>query len=172
VFSGEKQVADYYCALINVLSEPAVRRKDMVLEFASSIPNFDFTDLDALPPNKTLIVPTLQMGFYGLRQDEAYLEQILRNVCGEVWISTPYLNFTRRMRALLLASRTDSLNIVTASPAANGFYNSKGKRFFISYLKVFREMSREAIHISQPSYYPTFHPLNISSMLDPLGRST
>jgi hypothetical protein len=124
IFTGEEEVASYYCELINLLSTPALIRKDLVKEFALSITKFDFSNLDKLPPNKTLIIPSLQMGFYGIRQDEGNIQQLLQNQ-GEVWISTPYLNFTRRMKRLL-ASRREAVNVMTASPPANGFYNSKG----------------------------------------------
>ncbi|BDA46159.1 probable CDP-diacylglycerol-glycerol-3-phosphate 3-phosphatidyltransferase [Coccomyxa sp. Obi] len=76
----------------------------------------------------TWIIPMVQLGSAGLRQDEALTTLFLRAAepGSSLAVSTAYLNLTRSYEAILAAKPQVHLRLLTASPAANGFYGAKG----------------------------------------------
>eukprot|EP01104_Vermistella_antarctica_P014136 TRINITY_DN4403_c0_g4_i1.p1 TRINITY_DN4403_c0_g4~~TRINITY_DN4403_c0_g4_i1.p1 ORF type:complete len:672 (-),score=126.31 TRINITY_DN4403_c0_g4_i1:196-2211(-) len=101
----------------------------------------------SLPPD-TWVFPTLQMGPSGVRQDERVVSFLMKwwrrgtgtasssNTNYHLYVSSPYFNIADGYtNGSLLASQSakaqenssgDTLDILTASPRANGFYGSKG----------------------------------------------
>jgi CDP-diacylglycerol--glycerol-3-phosphate 3-phosphatidyltransferase len=78
----------------------------------------------------TIIMPTLQMGPFGIRQDEQAISRILSWFAKSgrdsvAYITSGYFNFTPQYQALILKSESP-VKIITASPQANGFYESAG----------------------------------------------
>eukprot|EP00850_Spirogloea_muscicola_P023957 SM000412S15627 [mRNA] locus=s412:29500:30839:- [translate_table: standard] len=77
----------------------------------------------------TWAVPAVQMGTLGLRQDQDCTVELLRRVApsSHVLFSSAYFNLTADLEAALLGAATSStVDILTASPSANGFYGSRG----------------------------------------------
>lgn len=70
-----------------------------------------------------LIVPTIQMGLYGITQDQQFLEKIPSLNPSSITVSSPYLNFESKLLNILL---TTKLSVITSSPESNGFFNSSG----------------------------------------------
>lgn len=142
LFQREAQLADYYAQLLRVISSfpnDISQRRSLISQFDQSwkrnVDTVDFKNLlSTFPDNVTLAIPSLQMSVYGMHHDEQHLSEIFDSVSRilpprQIWISSPYLNFTNRLKTVLFKylQRDDaSLNILTASPSANGFYNSKG----------------------------------------------
>ena len=87
----------------------------------------------------TWIVPTVQAGPLHIRQDEEivchFLGKYLDNDCS-MFVSSPYLNFTENYQNLILSSKSKQVEIITASPKANGFYTAKDISRFIPHAYV------------------------------------
>ncbi|KAJ3087086.1 CDP-diacylglycerol--glycerol-3-phosphate 3-phosphatidyltransferase [Quaeritorhiza haematococci] len=97
----------------------------------------------------TVVVPTIQMGPFGIRDDEQILEAVLASTSPRpysnetssttdtsqrgvtrhggslVTLSSAYLNFPSRILDLIWKSAS-RFRVLTAAPQANGFFNSKG----------------------------------------------
>jgi CDP-diacylglycerol--glycerol-3-phosphate 3-phosphatidyltransferase len=78
----------------------------------------------------TWVLPTVQMGPLGVRQDELATLRFIRQLPGhsQVHLSSAYFNLAQPYeKALLEALREEvRVKIVTAAPSANGFYGSRG----------------------------------------------
>ncbi|RUP51789.1 hypothetical protein BC936DRAFT_145950 [Jimgerdemannia flammicorona] len=87
----------------------------------------------------TLVLPVIQMGPFGIRQDEAATMKILdiADVHGnrevihaeeKFWtivLTSGYFNFTNHYKSRVLKT-SSRFQLLTASPEANGFFNSQG----------------------------------------------
>lgn len=86
----------------------------------------------------TLVFPTFQAGFARVRQDEVltlgllrhisqYAQQVDNPMAGELWIATPYMNFSASYEhAFHQIPHNIKMTILTSSMESNGFYQSKG----------------------------------------------
>jgi hypothetical protein len=80
----------------------------------------------------TWLFPTFQAGFARLRQDETATLAFLRHAArrgGALRCSSPYLNLSRAYESALTSTRGNKLETVellTSSPEANGFFGSAG----------------------------------------------
>lgn len=110
----------------------------------------------------TLIFPTFQAGFARVRQDEVltlgflrylahYARQVDGPMAGELWIATPYMNFSASYEhAFHQIPHNIKMTILTSSMESNGFYQSKGISSNIphaySYLekKLWRKMQKSS----------------------------
>ena len=108
-----------------------INRNSKFIYSPRKLTNFDLED-----PNYVYIYPCLQMGKHGIDQDMkvskvifSNLPSIMENSSTSI-ICTSYLNLTSWFRNALLKARGD-WKILTSSPEANSFYNSKG---FSSYV--------------------------------------
>ncbi|KAI9319682.1 hypothetical protein BX666DRAFT_1915188 [Dichotomocladium elegans] len=75
----------------------------------------------------TAIFPVIQMGPLGIRQDEQ-ITMALLGLATKDWVihlTSGYFNFTDRYKAMILRAPAQ-FRFLTASPEANGFFNSKG----------------------------------------------
>lgn len=107
--------SDLFC------SELSDSVKDLTLPTASADHSVDAVD--------TWVFPTVQMGPLGIRQDEQALLWLLKQLPAgtDLHLSSPYFNLTPAYEdAILDAAREKSVQILTASPKANGFYGSSG----------------------------------------------
>ncbi|KAL1917877.1 uncharacterized protein VTP21DRAFT_3711 [Calcarisporiella thermophila] len=82
--------------------------------------------------NDTLVMPLIQMGPLGIRQDEVVtlrlLDIVQRNSIENPWsvaLTSGYFNFEKKYKERVLKMNS-SFRILTAAPEANGFFNSKG----------------------------------------------
>ena len=78
----------------------------------------------------TWLLPTVQAGFAGVRQEEALTLSILNQIGdhdGDLWITSPYMNFSESyVRAMARLPEEIRMTILTSSMEANGFFGSKG----------------------------------------------
>ena len=75
----------------------------------------------------TIVYPTLQFGFIGIRQDELVTTKLLESfpLGSYVCFTSGYFNITEAYASSILKSWAD-FDIVTASPNANGFLKASG----------------------------------------------
>ncbi|KAG2216276.1 hypothetical protein INT45_006190, partial [Circinella minor] len=77
----------------------------------------------------TVVLPVIQMGPFGIRQDEKTTLRLLEiaheNKDWTIDLTSGYFNFTDRYKAFMLRTQA-RFRFLTASPEANGFFNSKG----------------------------------------------
>ncbi|RCH85938.1 CDP-diacylglycerol--glycerol-3-phosphate 3-phosphatidyltransferase [Rhizopus azygosporus] len=83
----------------------------------------------------TAILPVIQMGPFCIRQDEKVTLELLNiaNQQQDKWtihLTSGYFNFTDKYKAVILKTRA-FFRFLTASPEANGFFNSKGVSKFL-----------------------------------------
>ncbi|EFO90784.1 CRE-PGS-1 protein [Caenorhabditis remanei] len=78
--------------------------------------------------SETWIYPVLQMGLLGIHQEFQLLNQIfaMKNSEMKMTMASGYFNFIRDYEDLILMEGDYRLDILTASPFANGFFESKG----------------------------------------------
>jgi CDP-diacylglycerol---glycerol-3-phosphate 3-phosphatidyltransferase len=80
----------------------------------------------------TWLFPTFQAGFANLRQDETATLALLRHAArhgGVLRCSSPYLNLSRSYENALTSVRgnkLETIELLTSSPEANGFFGSAG----------------------------------------------
>eukprot|EP01133_Synstelium_polycarpum_P000453 gene453-541_t len=79
------------------------------------------------PRDLSWIFPTIQMGPFSIRHDEVVTSHIFENIpaSSKLYITSPYFNLTSNYLELILQGRP-KLDIITCSPAANGFAGAKG----------------------------------------------
>lgn len=82
----------------------------------------------------TAVLPVIQMGPFNIRQDERLTLELL-NIAHveENWtidLTSGYFNFTDKYKAYILRTKA-RFQFLTASPEANGFFNSKGVSRFL-----------------------------------------
>eukprot|EP00042_Codosiga_hollandica_P051548 m.634636 g.634636 ORF g.634636 m.634636 type:complete len:487 (+) comp58303_c0_seq7:2-1462(+) len=77
----------------------------------------------------THLFPLVQMGLFGIRQDEAATTDFLQNIpeYSSLRIASGYFNLTNEYMNALIASQGSCL-VIAASPTANGFLGAKGPR--------------------------------------------
>lgn len=102
---------------------------EQLLEIAKELENNqeELQVLKKMETETTFIVPTLQMGALGIRQEELMLEWIFDLVGkqgGRGYLSSAYLNIPQRLCKLIQESRI-KLDLLTSSPEANGFYGAQ-----------------------------------------------
>ncbi|KAF8933261.1 hypothetical protein EDD21DRAFT_381307 [Dissophora ornata] len=82
----------------------------------------------------TTLYPLIQMGPFGLHQDERVTLSMLEHVLhadeqegpAKLFITSGYFNFEKRYSQTIINSKTAEVRLIAASPEANGFYNSAG----------------------------------------------
>ncbi|KAI7903160.1 uncharacterized protein BX663DRAFT_507666 [Cokeromyces recurvatus] len=96
----------------------------------------------------TAILPVIQMGPFRIRQDERMTLELL-NIAHQqpkpwtIHLTSGYFNFTEQYKSFILKTRA-CFRFLTASPEANGFFNSKGVSRFLppAYTFIEREFYR------------------------------
>ncbi|CAO4360947.1 unnamed protein product [Caenorhabditis nigoni] len=78
--------------------------------------------------SETWIYPILQMGLLGIHQEYNLLNKVfaMKDAQMKMTMASGYFNFIRDYEDLILNEGTYQLDILTASPFANGFFGSKG----------------------------------------------
>ncbi|KAG0001783.1 CDP-diacylglycerol--glycerol-3-phosphate 3-phosphatidyltransferase [Modicella reniformis] len=160
VFSN-KDITDYYCDLVSTVSSISYSLRDednnYVLDVASGLPDpvrdskqfrehatrtlcsflKKWSSVQQSPKDSTYdttLYPLVQMGPFGLRQDErvtlAMLEHILHDKeqdnPAKLFITSGYFNIEKRYGQTIINSTAADVCLIAASPEANGFYNSAG----------------------------------------------
>jgi CDP-diacylglycerol---glycerol-3-phosphate 3-phosphatidyltransferase len=82
----------------------------------------------AISDSDTWLYPSLQFGCAGFHQDAQQMDDVFRAFEPEshLTLTSPYLNLTPDFLRTVLANRSQSLTLLTASPRANGFFTAKG----------------------------------------------
>lgn len=94
------------------------------------------TKQDQIVPGKedTAVLPVIQMGPFHIRQDERLTLELLniahRQQSWTIHLTSGYFNFTEKYKLFILKTRA-RFRFLTASPEANGFFNSKGVSRFL-----------------------------------------
>ena len=85
------------------------------------------TETDELEGD-TFIIPTLQMFYYGVRQDEIFTSRFLESAPSnsDVFLATAYFNVTNQHWNEILTTKSKNFDVVMAHPMANGFYKAPG----------------------------------------------
>lgn len=82
----------------------------------------------------TAVLPVIQMGPFNIRQDERLTLQLLSIANQQkdwtIDLTSGYFNFTEKYKSFILKTRA-KFQFLTASPEANGFFNSKGVSRFL-----------------------------------------
>lgn len=83
----------------------------------------------------TAVLPVIQMGPFHIRQDEKLTLELLsianqNNNHWTIHLTSGYFNFTEKYKSFILKTRA-RFRFLTASPEANGFFNSKGVSRFL-----------------------------------------
>ena len=80
------------------------------------------------PQYDTLVIPTLQMFCYGVRQDEFFTSRFLESAPenSEIFLATAYFNITNQHWSEILRTKSKKFDVVMAHPLANGFYKAPG----------------------------------------------
>ncbi|CAO0799778.1 unnamed protein product [Mucor circinelloides] len=98
----------------------------------------------------TAVLPVIQMGPFHIRQDERLTLELL-NIANRqqdnpwtIHLTSGYFNFTEKYKAFILKTRA-RFRFLTASPEANGFFNSKGVSRFLppAYTFIERQFYRQ-----------------------------
>lgn len=89
----------------------------------------------AAEKSDTAILPVIQMGPFSIRQDEKTTLELLNiaNTQNNAWmidLTSGYFNFTEKYKSYILKTRA-KFQFLTASPEANGFFNSRGVSRFL-----------------------------------------
>jgi CDP-diacylglycerol--glycerol-3-phosphate 3-phosphatidyltransferase len=96
----------------------------------------------------TAVLPVIQMGPFHIRQDERLTLELLnianRQQSWTIHLTSGYFNFTERYKSFILKTQA-RFRFLTASPEANGFFNSKGVSRFLppAYTFIERQFYRQ-----------------------------
>lgn len=92
-------------------------------------------EVPASPKNETdtTVYPLVQMGPFGILQEHDVLKKILSSNISDfsVTMASGYFNCVDEYEELMLAKSSYPLKIITASPAANGFYGASGATGYV-----------------------------------------
>lgn len=115
----------------------------------------------------TWIFPTVQIGPSKIDYDRLITKEIFKNTPPDssLYLTSPYFNFTDEYQQLILENKANNIEIIVASPQANGFYTGKGLSGSIPWaynlvLKKFFEELNESHKIILKEYIKdnwTFH---------------
>ncbi|KAG0250156.1 CDP-diacylglycerol--glycerol-3-phosphate 3-phosphatidyltransferase [Mortierella polycephala] len=156
-----KDISEYYCDLVSTVSSISYSLQDQgntySLRMGSTVPDpvneskqFKLHAAKMMraflkrwstlrqPPKDasydTTLYPLIQMGPFGLRQDERQTLSVLDHVLHEndheepakLFITSGYFNFGKRYTEAIINTKTADVCLIAASPEANGFFNSAG----------------------------------------------
>lgn len=107
-----------------------------------------------LSASDTWLYPSLQLGCVDFHQDRRLLDALVGafEPNSHTTLTSPYLNIMPDFQRRLLADRTQSLSLLTASPRANGFFTAKGasRRVPAAYVLLERQFWDAAARASKP----------------------
>ena len=102
----------------------------LLQDFISNQPTLLSTD----EKDDTAVLPVIQMGPFNIRQDERLTLELLNIANKEkdwtIDLISGYFNFTDKYKTFILGTKA-KFQFLTASPEANGFFNSKGVSRFL-----------------------------------------
>ncbi|KAL2622531.1 hypothetical protein R1flu_002736 [Riccia fluitans] len=175
-FRDSPSLANHFCSLIDVVSSYSFtlasdkkllpkktfltsNREDFCAQMDSSLSSFSLPtgETDVCEGGKeldTLCFPTIQMGPLGIRQDEQCTTALLRGLPSgtHLQLASPYFNLTPEYEDVLLeVAERNIVDILTASPRANGFYGSAGVSGLIpkAYSLLEQNLYERAQHIAR-----------------------
>ncbi|KAI9338885.1 hypothetical protein BD770DRAFT_422442 [Pilaira anomala] len=132
LFNKQPELSSYYHNLLKLVSNCSYQ----LLESNKSneqpyqlVMNQGISD-----PVKETVLPVIQMGPFNIRQDEKLTLQLLQIADQQknwtIDLTSGYFNFTEKYKSYILNTRA-KFQFLTASPEANGFFNSKGVSRFL-----------------------------------------
>ncbi|CEF69300.1 CDP-diacylglycerol--glycerol-3-phosphate 3-phosphatidyltransferase, mitochondrial [Strongyloides ratti] len=77
---------------------------------------------------KTSIYPLFNMGTYGINDERNFLVNLFseKDLNSQLTIASGYFNLTEQYIDLITNNKNRLVNVITASPKANGFFNARG----------------------------------------------
>lgn len=187
-FPNCKNLASYLCSLINTVAlhsynldesgqlqprfahlNPVTESELFATEFSDAVKELTMPSLrtETLEGVDTWVFPTVQMGPFGIRQDEEALLWLLKQLPGgsDIHLSSPYFNLTPEYEdALLKAALEKNVTVLTSSPKANGFYGSSGVS---GWIPLAYSLLEQDLHNRAMSIYDK--EMNIMSIRNPKG---
>ncbi|KAI8972155.1 hypothetical protein BDB01DRAFT_861943 [Pilobolus umbonatus] len=129
---------DKYRLYIQGIPDPVKQSRDYRFEVHRRLNVFMDKYMDSPDPKEeedTVILPVIQMGPFHIRQDEKMTLELLKiaNRQQQKWtidLTSGYFNFTDQYKSYILKTQA-KFKFLTASPEANGFFNSKGVSRFL-----------------------------------------
>lgn len=118
------------------ISDPVKESKKYKKQVNSLLQQFINTQptIESKPNHDTAVLPVIQMGPFNIRQDEKLTLQLLQIADQQknwtIDLTSGYFNFTEKYKSYILNTRA-KFQFLTASPEANGFFNSKGVSRFL-----------------------------------------
>uniref|UniRef100_A0A158R4G8 CDP-diacylglycerol--glycerol-3-phosphate 3-phosphatidyltransferase n=1 Tax=Syphacia muris TaxID=451379 RepID=A0A158R4G8_9BILA len=84
-------------------------------------------------PDTTRIFPLIQMGIFGIDQEHKFLTDLFgsKNTTLKITVASGYLNFVDEYISLISKVGTFSMDVIFASPQANGFHEGSGLSRYI-----------------------------------------
>uniref|UniRef100_A0A915AUH1 CDP-diacylglycerol--glycerol-3-phosphate 3-phosphatidyltransferase n=1 Tax=Parascaris univalens TaxID=6257 RepID=A0A915AUH1_PARUN len=166
LIEGNRQLADFFERLVDAVSSCSyILRSDGSIEidprcevhpyreklhdYVSLIRARVLNVLDSLPPAKpfpldgasdsdTRVYPLVQMGMFSLNQENDFLIRLFssQDNSSTITLTSGYFNFTDDYGCLISKRGKYTMDILFASPQANGFYNGSGLSGYIPSLYV------------------------------------
>ncbi|KAI8339350.1 hypothetical protein BC941DRAFT_420238 [Chlamydoabsidia padenii] len=133
--------------------------RERLLTFIDKYINKNNDHVHGSDDDDTVVLPVIQMGPFGIRQDEkltltlldiAHRQGVTNSDNRQLWwtihLTSGYFNFTDRYKQFILNTRA-KFKFLTASPEANGFFNSKGVSRFLppAYTFIERQFYRQVV---------------------------
>ncbi|EIE80687.1 hypothetical protein RO3G_05392 [Rhizopus delemar RA 99-880] len=145
IFNKQQELTTYYYDLLKLISSCSYQLKP-----ADNSSKYKLVVSDSMfDPVKETILPVIQMGPFCIKQDEkATLELLsIADQQQERWtihLTSGYFNFTEKYKSVILKTKA-LFRFLTASPEANGFFNSKGVSRFLppAYTHIERRFYRQ-----------------------------
>ncbi|KAG0172921.1 CDP-diacylglycerol--glycerol-3-phosphate 3-phosphatidyltransferase [Apophysomyces sp. BC1034] len=153
----------YQLVMSDNTADPVRESRKFKAQVSERLQHFVAKSTQKQPKNEehdTAVLPVIQMGPFGIKQDERATLELLqianrhgaRNTNHKDWwtvhLTSGYFNFTDRYTAFILKTQA-RFRFLTASPEANGFFNSKGISGYLpsayTYIErqFFRQVKRE-----------------------------
>uniref|UniRef100_A0A9J2PJ82 CDP-diacylglycerol--glycerol-3-phosphate 3-phosphatidyltransferase n=1 Tax=Ascaris lumbricoides TaxID=6252 RepID=A0A9J2PJ82_ASCLU len=152
-----------------------------VLNVLDSLPSAKPFSVDGTSDSDTRVYPLVQMGMFSVNQENDFLTQLFssQDNSSTLTLTSGYFNFVDDYGCLISKTGKYAMNILFASPQANGFYNGSGLSGYVPSLYVvvselfFRTMRSEVrmFEYTRPGW--TYHAkgLWIESSKSPLSAT-
>ncbi|VDM49022.1 unnamed protein product [Toxocara canis] len=112
--------------------------RSRIMGVLDSLPSASPFPIDQVSGADTRVFPLIQMGMFSLNQENDLLIQVFasQDTPSKMTLTSGYFNFVDDYARLISKRGTYSMDIICASPQANGFYNGSGLSGYVPSLYV------------------------------------